>query len=192
MNRKYDMIICKCGRIHMLDNNKLNKALENNKNILFVCAGCGSATLIGANIEPDWNDPSKDCYMMYSGDFSDHEDKSITAADFESTEEQKGIEEIIYSHGLKVPMMTGQYATDYFNGIFSDRWYPDFYKIQRSDITVNEIMDFIDEYDHDRTTVNMDRFIHETPEDMLEEISHYSIDGLDFKGTKWETEWNSK
>ena len=192
MNRKYDMRICKCGRIHMLDNNKLNEALENNKNILLVCAGCGSATLIGANIEPDWNDPSKDCYMMYSGDFSDYEDKSITAADFESTEEQKGIEEIIYSHGLKVPMMTGQYATDYFNGIFSDRWYPDFYKIQRSDITVNEIMDFIDEYDHDRTTVNMDRFIHETPEDMLEEISHYSIDGLDFKGTKWETEWNSK
>lgn len=192
MSRKYDMSICKCGRIHMLDNNKLNKALENNKNILLVCAGCGSATLIGANIEPDWNDPSKDCYMMYSVDFSDHEDKSITAADFEYTEEQKGIEEIIYSHGLKVPMMTGQYATDYFNGIFSDRWYPDFYKIQRSDITVNEIMDFIDEYDHDRTTVNMDRFIHETPEDMLEEISHYSIDGLDFKGTKWETEWNSK
>ena len=90
MSRKYDMIICKCGRIHMLDNNKLNKALENNKNILLVCAGCGSATLIGANIEPDWNDPSEDCYMMYSGDFSDHEDKSITAADFESTEEQKG------------------------------------------------------------------------------------------------------
>ena len=88
-------------------------------------------------------------------------------------------------------MMTGMYATDYNNGRFSDRWYPDFYKIQRSDITVKEIMDFIDKYTNDRTTVNMNRFISETPEDMLEEISHYMIDGFNWKGTKWENEWNS-
>lgn len=192
MSRKYDMRICKCGRIHMVDNNKLDKALENNKNLLLICGGCGAATLIGADIEPDWNEPDKKCYMMYSGDLSSYEDKSITDADFESTEHHKGIDEIIYSHGIKVPMMTGQYATDYYNGIFSDRWYPDFYKIQRKDVTVNEVMDFIDEYNHDRTTVNMKRFIHETPEDMLEEISHYMIDGFNWKGTKWETEWNSK
>lgn len=135
---------------------------------------------------------TKECYMMYSGDFSAYENKSITVSDFESTENHKGIEEIIYSHGIKVPMMTGQYATDYYNGRFSDRWYPDFYKIQRNDITVKEIMDFIDEYTNDRTTVNMNRFIHETPEDILEEISHYSVDGFNWKGTKWETEWNSK
>ena len=53
-------------------------------------------------------------------------------------------------------------------------------------------MDFINEYTHDRTTVNMDRFIRETPEDMLEEISHHSIEGFNGKGTKWETKWNSK
>lgn len=89
-------------------------------------------------------------------------------------------------------MMTGQYATDYFNGRFSDRWYPDFYKIQRKDITVKEIMKFIDEYKHDRTTVNMDWFIKQTPEDMLFEISCYMIDGFDWSGTKFENGWNSK
>ena len=89
-------------------------------------------------------------------------------------------------------MKTGQYATDYFNGRFSDRWYPDFYKIQRTDITVKEIMDFIDEYNHNRTTVNMDRFINETPDDRLAELSTYSIDGLDWKGTKFEKEWYKK
>lgn len=192
MERKYDMRICKCGRIHMVDEDKLEKALENNKNILLICGGCGTATLIGADIEPDWDEPDKDCYMMYSCEFSSRENKSITTADFESTEHHKGIEEIVYSHGIKVPMMTGMYATDYNNGRFSDRWYPDFYKIQRSDITVKEIMDFIDEYTNDRTTVNMNRFINETPEDMLEEISHYHIEGFDWKGTKWETEWNSR
>ena len=192
MSRKYDIRICKCGRIHMVPNGKLDKALENNKNLLLVCGGCGAAALIGADIEPDWNEPDKDCYMMYSINFSPYRDTTISASDFESTEIKKGIEKIIYSHGIKVPMMTGQYATDYSNGRFSDRWYPDFYKIQRKDVTVNEIMTFIDEYTHDRTTVNMNRFILETPEDMLEEISHYLIDGFDWKGTKWETEWNSK
>lgn len=189
---KYNMRICKCGQIHMVDNEKLNKALENNKNLLLICAGCGVATLIGADVEPDWDDPDKTCYMMYSSAFSSYKDRNICAADFESTEKHKGITEIIYSHGYKVPMMTGMYATDYNNGIFSDRWYPDFYKIRRSDITVKKIMEFIDEYTHNRTTVNMDRFIRETPDDALEVISHYYIKGLNFKGTKWETEYNSQ
>jgi len=194
MGNKYDMRICKCGRIHMTESAKLDKAIENDKNLLLICAGCGHATLIGADITEDWYEdiPGKKCYMMYSGTFSDYEDASITAADFETGEQNKGISEIVYSHGYKVPMMSGMYATDYFNGIFSDRWYPDFYKIQRNDITVKEIMDFIDEYNHDRTTVNMKRFIHETPDEILDEISHYMIDGFNFKGTKWENKWNSK
>ena len=136
MSKKYDMRICKCGRIHMVDNNKLDNALENNKNLLLICGGCGAATLIGADIEPDWNEPDKNCYMMYSGELSPYDDRNIISADFESTEHHKGIEEIIYSHGRKVPMMTGMYATDYNNGRFSDRWYPDFYKIQRSDMCI--------------------------------------------------------
>lgn len=192
MRSEYDIRICKCGRIHVTKIEKLDAVLEKNKNLLLVCGGCGDATLIGADIEPDCDEPDKDCYMMYSGNFSAHDNKSITVSDFESTDKHKGIEEIIYSHGIKVPMMTGQYATDYFNGRFSDRWYPDFYKIQRNDVTVKEIMDFIGEYINDRTTVNMKRFIRETPEDMLEEISHCSVDGFNWKDTKWETEWNSK
>ena len=164
--------------------------MEDNKNLLLICAGCGSATLIGADIEPDWDEPDKDCYMMYASDFSNYQDVSIHASDFDKTANSKGIEEIYYSHGLKVPMMTGQYATDYFNGRFSDRWYPDFY--QRKDITVEEIMQFIDEYRHDRTTVNMNQFIQQTPEDMLTEISCYIIDSFDWSGTKFENGWDSK
>ena len=183
---KYDMRICRCGRIHMIDNNRINSALKKNKNLLIICAGCGAATLIGADVEMDWTVQGKEVYMMYSNEFSASEDSIITSSDFKTTDNHKAIEEIIYSQGLKVPMMSGQYATDYFNGIFSDRWYPDFYKIQRDDITVKEIMNFIDEFNHDRTTVNMDRFIYESPEDMLDEISRYSIKGLNWVCTKWE------
>lgn len=192
MSGKYDMRICKCGRIHMVDNESLDKALENNKNLLLICAGCGNATLLGADIEPDWDNPNKSCYMMYSAKFSPYRNAVIQASNFEPTERYKGIEKIIYSHGYKVPMMTGMYANGYFNGRFSDNWYPDFWEIERGDITVDEIMVFINEYKHNRTTVNMRRFIHETPDDVLEVIAHYHIDGLNFKDTKWENEWNSK
>lgn len=190
MSRKYDIRICKCGRIHAVLDEKIEKVLENDKNLLLICAACGNATLIGVNIEPDWADPSKEYYEMYSGTFSPYEDKIINEDTFKGNKEEKAVEEILYSHGFKVPMRTGQYATDYWNGRFSDRWYPDFYKIQRNDITVKEIMDFIDEYTHDRTTVNMDRFINETPDDVLEELSNYYIEGLNWKGTKFEKEWH--
>ena len=36
MNRKYDMRICKCGRIHMIPTEKIEKALEDNKNLLLI------------------------------------------------------------------------------------------------------------------------------------------------------------
>lgn len=193
-NGKYDVRFCKCGRIHFIDNKSLCNALEHDKNYVLICAGCGHAMVIGANIEPDWFDPNKTCYMMYSGDFSEYKNRTIIPSDFESTDGRKGIEEVLYSHGYKVPMMSGMYATDFdhANGIFSDRWYPDFWKIQRSDITVKEIMNFIDEYTYDRTTVDMKRFIRETPDEALDVISRFYIKGLDWKGTKWETEWNSR
>ena len=187
-----EMRICKCGRIHIVDSKVMDHALENQKNLLLICAGCGKGTLIGSDIEPDFAEPDKLCHMMYGYDFSPYKDQTIDVDSFESKENYKGFDKILYSHGHKVPMMTGMYATDYDNGVFSDRWYPDFYKIQRNDITIKEIMDFIDKYTKDRTTVNMGRFIHETPDDVLEIISHYMIEGFNFKGTKWETEWNSK
>ena len=114
MSKKYDMRICKCGRIHMIDEDKLEKALENNKNLLLICGGCGTATLIGADIEPDLNEPNKKCYMMYSGDLSPYEDKSITTTDFESTEHHKGIEEIIYISMTSSILMYFSYINFFF------------------------------------------------------------------------------
>lgn len=186
---KYNMKICKCGRIHMIDDSKIEKALENEKDFLLVCGSCGMATVIGADKEPDFYDPNKTCHIMYSYDLDS--DKSITPDAFTTAKDHKGIEEIFYSNGLKVPIMTGMYATDYIAGNFSDGWCPDLYKIKRDDITKEEVFRFIDEYNHDRITVDMGRFIRETPDDMLEEISHYYIKGFNWKGTKYERILNS-
>ena len=53
MSIKYDIRICKCGRIHAIPNERIEKALDADKNFLLICAACGNATLIGANISPD-------------------------------------------------------------------------------------------------------------------------------------------
>ena len=191
MNRKYDIRICKCGRIHAIQNERIKKALNADKNFLLICASCGNAILIGADISHAWGDPSKVCYEMYSGDFSPYEDKVITADIFKKNEKEKTVEEILYSHGIKVPMKTGRCATDYFNGIFYDNSSPRSYQIQITDLTVKEITDVTNEYtQHARTTVNMRRLINETPDDVLDELSNYLIDGLDWKGTKFETVWH--
>lgn len=189
MSRKYDMRICKCGRIHMIENNVIEKALQNNKNILLICAGCGNATLIGADSILDGSGKTE--YMMYSCEFARYKDRTIEISDFEPSEHDKGIYKIIYSQGYRVPMMTGMYATDYCNGKFSDRWHPDFYEIQKRDITVEEIMKFIKKYNHDRTMVNIRRFINETPQEILKEISHYYIESFNWRGTKFENKINT-
>ena len=53
MSRKYDIRICKCGRIHAIPNERIKNALNADKNFLLICAACGNATLIGADISPD-------------------------------------------------------------------------------------------------------------------------------------------
>lgn len=53
-------------------------------------------------------------------------------------------------------------------------------------VKVEEIMSFIDIYQKERMTVNMNRFIKETPDDILKEVSGYYIEGFNWTGTKFE------
>lgn len=172
---KYYMQICSCGRIHMIDTNRIEKIYKENKNLLLICAGCGEATLIGANIEADPFDSKNLCYLPYTIAFSPYHDQTIKGYMFNDLQSygDKVLEEIFYSHGYKVPMMTGRYATYYISGRFFDYNY-DNYTTKRP---ISEA---------DRSSVNMKRFIAETPDLILEAISHYFIEGFDWSGTKWE------
>lgn len=185
---KYDVRFCKCGRIHMIPTDKIHKAIEQDKTLMYICGGCGAARIIGADKESDWDDPTKTCYNMYSCGLyhKDHEIISFTPDDFSDAGEHKPYNEIIYSPGIRVPMMTGEYAQSYTCDTFCDMWYPDWWKIERKDVTVEEVMDFINKYKKDQRTVDMSRFIHETPEEYLDYISGYVIKAFDWKGTKWE------
>lgn len=179
---KYDMCICHCGKIHMIPWEKIDKAIENEKEFCYICADCGQATIIGADKESDWN--GKIIYSMYSRNLSLYENMTISSETFEEHSEYTAISEIYYSHGIKVPMMSGMNATHYKFGIFSDDWYPDFYKIEGADII--EVWNFINKWRKDRATVNMNLFIHDTPDEYLKEISCYLISQFDWTGTKYE------
>lgn len=189
--KKYEMRICHCGKIHMIPSEKIDNAIEKDKNFMFICADCGSATIIGADKEWDEYEPDKECYMMYSGDFAPYFSESITEDFFKEGEHKKAISEIYYSHGIKVPMMNGYYATEYHNGIFNDgRAIANIYEIDRPNVTAKEVQDFISNARKEARTVNMNCFIRENKDDVLKEISRYLIKGFDWKGTKYESEWN--
>lgn len=182
---KFDIRICSCGRIHTLPSEKINNAIEHNKDFLYICGGCGIATVIGADEGYDFYDDNI-CYDMYSRTLP--KEDTVFDTDFINTSNQyhKQISEIFYSNGYKVPMKSGMDATDFYVGKFSDRWHPDFYKIQRNDVTVDEIMDFIDDFNKNRTTVDMERLIDRLPEDVLEELSALYIPSLDWANTKYD------
>lgn len=175
---KYDMSICSCGRIHMIPEYKIKEALDKSKELLVICGGCGKAVKHGADVVPDFDNPNEDCYEMYI-----REEKNL------DIKVMGNFAEIMVDDGLKVPMNTGSFANCYGGRKFSDMVYPDYYKIDRKDVTPEEVHKFFEKWTNDRTTVNIDRFVsmYENVDNgnMLRELSHYAIDGLDLKGTNY-------
>ena len=119
-----------------------------------ICGGCGKSTLIGADIDTDPDDEQSLIYNMYSKDFRDGRTTSITLDMFIGSNETKGIDAVLIDEGYKVPMKTGNYATDFYNDQFSEHSDPEFCMLQKPDITY-PIMQFIQNYDELRTTVDM-------------------------------------
>lgn len=180
--------VCSCGRIHVFPKNKIENAIYNNKELLLVCGGCGSRTVIGADYRAEgaygFEEP---CYDMYS--FTLDSTFSITA-DFK-TPTRHEISEILFNNGIRVPMMTGEYAGQYTSCVgFSDIWFPDMYAIEASETTMEDVAAFIAKYRKDRKTVNMNRLINENnnPE-ILKAISSRLIEGLNWKDTPYDNWW---
>lgn len=161
---KYVLSICSCGRIHMIPEYKIDEAISKSKELLVICGGCGRAVKHGADVVPDLDNPDEDCYEMYSREERDLDIKVMG-----------NFAEIMVDGGLKVPMNTGEFANCYDGRRFYDMVYPDYYKFEK--------------WTKDRTTVNIDRFVNMYKDvdngDMLRELSHYCIDGLDLKGTEY-------
>lgn len=189
---KLDIRICSCGRIHFVPQSEIDAALEADKNFVLICGGCGRVTAIGADIQQDWNEPDKTVYNMYAYPMGEHQGFTLTAEAFAEGGHRKAIHKVWYSPGEQVRMQTGYYAKYYRCGQFQDTWYPDFYQIQRSNITVPEIMEFIKKWEHDHVTVDMKSLLRVLSDEEAEALSHYHISGLNWKGTRWENEWNAR
>ena len=181
-----ELRICSCGRLHFIDFEIIETALKNDKDVLLICGRCGRATMIGADRMPDyWIDPDEEVYNMYSYNAGD-ESFVLNASKFENADTTKGIYQVIYSVGKGVPMNTGSYANTCIYGRFEDNWHPDFYHIERKGITIEEVMKFIDEWKQNKKTVNMARLLRELDDEELEMLSGYRLEGMDWKGTKYE------
>lgn len=174
---------------NLISEDKIQSAIEANKNLMFICGSCGAVSYIGADKQPDMLDPSKDCYMMYT--YKDATDNfNITEETFKGTVDEKPVSEVYYSKGIGVPMKTRVYAKTYIDGFgFQDIWYPNFWDVDRSNVTLDEMKNFIQEFRKNSTTVDMVRFINENEEDVLKAISSRGIKGLDWKGTPYEDWW---
>lgn len=172
--KKYDIRFCDCGRIHAIPQETIDKAIENDREVMLVCSHCGRQIVIGADVVDDLD--LGRCYSMYTDTVRNYEqmvietDNSETAAGqfFKLPNRGKMLDSIIFAYGIPVPMQTALYANrHYFGGFVDDR--------QAGCIT------------EQMTTVDVDRFIMENAdkEDILHAISGFHIKGLDWTGTKF-------
>ena len=88
-------------------------------------------------------------------------------------------------------MMTGYYARSFESGIgrFQDIWYPDFWRIPNN-ATAEDYKAFIEKWQKDSVTVNMPNLMRTLTDEQAEALSGYVIEGLDWKGTKFEKKWH--
>ena len=99
--RKYDINVCKCGVIHAIPNEKIEKALKKQKPLLTICGNCGVASLRGGDEDVDFD--GNPCYMMYRRDFTYNDSESINKDNIDQ------YSEVYYDKGYKV-MMNGALA----------------------------------------------------------------------------------
>ena len=141
---------CRCGRIHMISWDLVEEACEKNMDIIHICRRCGKMLRIGG--DPFYDEYEKaNGYTLYSYDMTlnNHVVNIDLSSDYSS--ECKPILRIISEPGICVPMKTGEYATEYFSGIFRDGTCPDF---SRKD--PNETYEkFLLKWRVDAETVNM-------------------------------------
>jgi len=163
-NIKYEVYFCSCGRVHFVDTEKINKAIENEKEVLVICNNCGNSFVEGAD-KQDYD--GEEGYMIYS----------YSKRDTEINDTSK-IDSIVFTLGNKVIMMTGGEATFYGNGTFID-WET------KKPNSVTE-----DEWKTMRETVNVERTINWIKDDnKLSHMSNYVTD-INWKDTKFEKKWS--
>lgn len=175
--------VCSCGSIHLIEDSIIREALEEDKELLLVCAHCGRVVVIGADIE-ELGD--RVIYNRYTKEFDRDRSLTLLPSEFKYNKE---VYYIIYDKGILVPMMTGEYANSYNFGKFMDMVYPDFSKLTYSKEVNREVVTkFLENYHEDRCAINMSRLIHENSSEDLKILSQTILSSqFNWKGTPYET-----
>lgn len=157
---KYDVRFCKCGRVHFIENEKLEKVCsENEKEILFICNHCGASSIIGLE---DYMDGK----AWYSYSVTNTEISDVSRIGL-----------IIASRGEMIIMQTGSFATYLSGGLFIDSDTP-----KPDEITTNE-------WENKRKIVDTQRTINQIRDiEKVEALSHYGVH-IDWKGTLYEKKY---
>lgn len=165
MKKDINVEVCKCGTIHVVQSEKFINAINSDRNYLQVCRNCGATTVHGKEYI-GLNENGNRVYTLYATELPDDR-CGITIEDFDFSNGKKPFSEIYFSHGYKVPMMSGGYANEFKNSSF----YENYSTTTRS---------------HEQAqTVDMDRFIKETPDEILDAVSRLWIFGINWKDTKY-------
>lgn len=186
MARK-EIRICKCGHIHIFDDEIINQTITENKELVLICGNCGTAYKIGADEEDGSSvgEPNRIYFNMYTQDVNNSATFSIE--NFVNNEENKAIKTIFYSKGIAIPMKSGMEANAFFIDKFFDTYYPNFLsEINRQNITVEEIQQLKQQWETNRSTVDMHELCENIDKLTAKILIHAKITALDFKGTKYE------
>lgn len=163
--KKYNVRFCQCGRVHFIEQEKVDTAIEKEKQVLIICNNCGNSYVVGADKAQDEN--GETCYMMYLYDMRDTEINNMSK-----------IDNIVFTAGEHIRMMTGGEATFYGNNTFID------WETEKPENITKERWQELQKTVHVEHTINWIR-----DDNKLEQMSHYCT-GIDWKGTKYEQEWN--
>lgn len=170
-----EVIFCKCGHIHVVSDEQIDKAIANNKDHLLICAACGATYAIGA----DYMGSEEGHYM--------HRHKLIEGEIMSPDNIKERFSEVVYSKGYAVPMMNGCLANYYFDGSFFDASALTTIEIKQrmlqDQISFEKAFERINK---DRGTVNMKLFIRWTPDSVLKQLCSYYIKGFNWHGTEYD------
>lgn len=170
---KYEVKFCSCGSIHFIKWCDIEKASEDGTEIIHICGRCGNGTALGT-------DDYFDGKALYQRSVPEQFE---LCGDFKwQGESTRGIHKVIYSKGIRVPMMTGGFADAHYGDTWFDTSNPmDSYKIQALH-SYEEVVKYCSDWERRARTVNKVAFSKALTDEQKEVLKGYSyMDALNLE-----------
>lgn len=177
MERKYSCYFMRDGRAVFIENKDIYESIDAEKELLIIDTHSGEAFAIGADKEVNdkqYGIDSEYIYNMYSRSYNNVD---------ESVSDCSRFNKIVFVKGERIYMKSGNEATDYWNGHFSEygNYKPDDLNQGYVDIPKDDPCKCVD---MKRTIAYFENHVQDGKE-KLECMSGYINKGFDWTGTKY-------